>query len=107
VDLALVFKTPPAAPEADRLPEDQLLQLRALIRGAGVAVHEGPAAAKLAELRGLYEPFVHALARNFQFALPPVLPDKLGVDNWQTSAWTRRTPGIGKLPAPDGDDHFD
>lgn len=108
VDLALVFKTPPAAPEADRFPEDQLLKLRELLREAGVAVHEGPAAAaKLAELRGLYEPFVHALARYFLFALPPVLPDKPGVDNWQTSAWTRRTPGIGKLPALDGDDHFD
>jgi hypothetical protein len=29
------------------------------------------------------------------------------VDNWQTSAWTRRTPGIGKLPMAEGDEHFD
>jgi hypothetical protein len=32
---------------------------------------------------------------------------KPGVDNWLTSAWTRRSPAIGKLPALDGDDHFD
>jgi hypothetical protein len=30
------------------------------------------------------------------------------VDNWQTSAWMRRTSGIGKLMlAEPGDDHVD
>jgi hypothetical protein len=108
VDLALVFRTPPADPESDRLPPDQLRQLRDLLRAAGVAVHEGSAAdAKLAELRSLYEPFVEALGRHFLFAVPPVQFEKPGVDNWQTSAWTQRTPGIGGLPAPGGDDHFE
>ncbi|HJT78688.1 MAG TPA: hypothetical protein VJ739_15905, partial [Gemmataceae bacterium] len=64
--------------------------------------------ARLAELRGLYEPFVNALAGRFLLALPPFLPEKATVDNWQTSAWTRRSPGFGQLPA-DGprDEHFD
>ncbi len=63
---------------------------------------------KLAELRAMYEPFVNALALHFLFVLPPVLPEKATVDNWQTSAWTRRTPGIGGLPVREpGDDHFD
>jgi hypothetical protein len=30
------------------------------------------------------------------------------VDNWQTSAWTRRIAGLRRLPVlGDGDDHFD
>lgn len=91
VDLALVFQTPP---EVDRLPGNQLLKLRELLGDAGVAVHEGPAAcAKLAELRGLDEPFVYALARYFLFALPPVLTDRLA------STTGRPEPGPGARPA--------
>jgi hypothetical protein len=108
VDLALVFKTAPQAPDPDRLPDAQLLRLREVLREAGLPLREGAEVdAKLAELRGMYEPFVHALGRYFLFTLPPVVPEKPGVDNWQTSAWTRRTPGIGGLPvAGAGDDHF-
>jgi hypothetical protein len=82
-------------------------RLRAQLAQAGLALRPGPATdAKLTELRGMYEPFVNALARHFLFTLPPVLHDKATVDNWQTSAWTRRTPGLRSLPVPDGDDHF-
>src|SRR5438128_3297382 len=64
VDLALVFRTPPLVPDPDRLPNDRLLQLRALLREAGLSLREGPAVdAKLAELRAMYEPFVNALAK--------------------------------------------
>jgi hypothetical protein len=109
VDLALVFHTPPVPPDPDRLAEDRLRQVRELLAAEGLVLREGAAAAaKLVELRGMYEPFVNALARHFLFALPPVLPDKVGVDNWQTSAWMRRTAGLGKLTvAADGDEHFD
>jgi hypothetical protein len=109
VDLALVFKTPPLAPDPDRLPEGRLVQLRTTLRDAGLALREGSAVdAKLAELRAMYEPFVNALAKFFLFTLPPVLPEKVAVDNWQTSAWMRRVPGLSKLPPPGaGDEHFD
>ena len=72
-------------------------------------LHNDPAVAKaLAELRRLYEPFVNALAAYFEFALPPFQPDKPPVDNWQTSAWMRRSPGLGGVAAAGGaDDHFD
>jgi hypothetical protein len=107
VDLALVFTTPPRAPDLDRLPPERLAELRALLAKAGCAQREGPDAdAKLAELRGMYEPFLNALADYFMFTLPPVFPETTGVDNWQTSAWMRRTAGLGGL-APSGDDHFD
>jgi Ion channel len=109
VDLALVFRTPPRPPDPDRLPPDGLARLREVLRGAGLALQEGSAAdARLGELRGLYEPFVNALAEYLLFPLPPVLPEKEPVDNWQTSAWMRRAAGIGELAAPDPrDDHAD
>jgi hypothetical protein len=109
VDLALVFSTPPVPPEPDRLPQADFDALLASLRGAGLVVRDGPAAAAaLAELRSLYEPFVNALAGYFRFALPPFQPPKPPVDNWQTSAWTQRAPHLGGLPAAGGTrDHFD
>jgi hypothetical protein len=107
VDIALVFHTPPR-PETDRLPPEELRRLREQLREAGLPLPEGAAAdAKLTELRGMYEPFVQALARHFRLVLPPFVPEKQTVDNWQTSAWMRRAPGFGKLQITDGDDHFD
>ena len=72
-------------------------------------MRDGPAvAAALAELRGLYEPFVNALAAYYLFALPPFQPDKPPVDNWQTSPSMARSPGLGGLSAARaGDKHFD
>jgi Ion channel len=109
VDLALVFKTPPLIPDPERLPDDRLLQLRQILSAAGLALREGVAVdAKLAELRTMYEPFVNALAHFFLFTMPPVLSEKVTVDNWQTSAWMRRTPGFQNLAPPSAvDDHFD
>jgi hypothetical protein len=109
VDLAMVFQVQPHAPPTDRLPESGLQNLLAALRKQGVEVADDKAVAtKLAELRGMYEPFVVALAAHFLVAMPPVVADKPTVDNWQTSAWMRRTPGIGGLAGPDPrDEHFD
>jgi hypothetical protein len=108
VDLAMTFGTPPLPPTPDRLSADALARLQDSLRGAGVAVRDGPEVARaLAELRGLYEPFVSALAARFLFVLPPFQPAGTPVDNWQTSAWMRRSPGLGRLPAGAEDDHFD
>jgi hypothetical protein len=98
VDLALVFRTPPLAPEADRLGEGQLRRLRQELHKAGLDPREGAGVdAKLCELRGMYEPFVNALARYFLLTLPAIDPEP-SADNWQRSAWLRRAPGIGSLP---------
>jgi hypothetical protein len=109
VDLALVFDTPPQPAEPERLPPEAWRRLREQLRAAGMEVREGPAVeSKLAELRGMYEPFVNALAHFFHFALPPLFTEKTAVDNWQTSAWTRRTSGLRRLPVlNEGDEHFD
>ena len=109
VDLGMVFQAPPRPPEPDRLPPADLARLSDSLRGAGLALRQGPAVAlALTELRGLYEPFVNALASYFVFALPPFQPAAPPVDNWQTSAWMRRSPGLGGLPgAAAADEHFD
>jgi hypothetical protein len=108
VDLAMTFATPPLSPKSDRLSADGLARLQESLRGAGVAVRDGPDVARaLAELRGLYEPFVSALAAKFLFVLPPFQPAGTPVDNWQTSAWMGRSPGLGRLAARAEDDHFD
>jgi hypothetical protein len=109
VDLALVFKTPPRSADPDRLPAQQRAQLRQLLSEAGLEMRVGPPIdAKIAELREMYEPFLNGLASYFLFTLPPFLPEKATVDNWQTSAWMRRVPGLQNLPLPDpGDEHFE
>jgi hypothetical protein len=71
-----------------------------------VALRDGPAvAARLAELRATYEPFLTGLSAHFLFPLPPWVSEKQPPDNWQTSAWMRRTAGIGRLPGTEPDDH--
>ncbi len=109
VDLAQVFKAPPEEPPVDRLPSGRLAGLLEGLQLAGLDVREGPAVeAKLAALRRLYEPFVHALSAYFLLPLPPFQADGPAVDNWQTSAWMKRARGIGDLARADpGDDHDD
>jgi hypothetical protein len=109
VDLALVLKTPPVAPDADRLPPDRRQRMQEMLRNAGLTLHDGAEVdAKMAQLRETYEPFVNALAGRFMFSLPPFISEGTAIDNWQTSAWTRRMPGIGALPTGDDPDgHFD
>jgi hypothetical protein len=110
VDLALVCDTPPLPVEPDRLPSEAVRRLTQQLRAAGLHPREGPAIeAKLTELRAMYEPFVNALAQYLHFALPPILAETTTVDNWQTSAWTRRTASLHRLQVVEdaGDDHFD
>ncbi|HRX86102.1 MAG TPA: potassium channel family protein [Phycisphaerae bacterium] len=108
VDLTLVFKVPPCPHAAERLPEAEYAALRSVLAEAGLVIaQDADAEARLAELRGMYEPFLQALARRFLLTLPPMLREDT-VDNWQTSAWVRRTPGIGQLAKLDpADEHFD
>jgi hypothetical protein len=86
-----------------------LARLRETLRAAGLTMRDDPGVVQtLVDLRGLYEPFVNALAAHFVFVLPPFQPVKPPVDNWQTSAWMRRSPGLGGLRLPRSeDDHFD
>jgi hypothetical protein len=109
VDLGLSFHRPPRPTDSDRLPANELTRLWESLQAAGLKPGEASSATRrLAELRGLYEPFVNALAFHFRFALPTFLPEKPPVDNWQTSPWMRRSPGLGGLAAGGiQDEHID
>jgi hypothetical protein len=106
--MALVFRTPPLAPEPDRLPTERLAEMRRALEEVGLTLSGGPTVCeRLQELRGMYEPFVFAMSRFLLFQLPPIMPTRPTVDNWQTSAWMRRVPGIAGLRAPEAtDEHF-
>jgi Ion channel len=108
VDLCLILRTRPDAAPPDRLPPAKRVQLEESLRQAGLDLRDDDeAAAKLTELRGMYEPFVHALARQFLLHLPQIISGAEAVDNWQRSSGMRRAPGLVSLPlARTEDDHF-
>ena len=109
VDLALVLRTKPIPMPQDRFAAEAQKRLRELLTAAGLP-HRSDAEVvrKLAELRGMYEPFVNALGERLLFTLPQFMPAEESADNWQRSAWMQRTPGIGSLPAATHDGgHFD
>ncbi len=109
VDLAQAFYAPPVDPPEDRLSPERWQALRDLLATSGLKLNEGEAVeSRLKELRAMYEPFVTALSIRFLMSLPPVLPAGEPVDNWQTSAWMRRTKGFHQLTGDDAvDDHED
>jgi hypothetical protein len=109
VDLAQILHARPVEPEVDRLSAERLIILLDELESLGIELRERPAIeAKFRELQRMYEPFVNALAIYLVLKLPPIQVEGQAVDNWQTSAWMRRTRGIGKLAlAEPGDDHAD
>jgi hypothetical protein len=108
VDIAQVFHARPVELKIDRLPADQLAKLLQALEHAGLELHERHSLeTRLAELRGMYEPFISALSIYLLLPLPPIWAEGPVVDNWQTSAWMKRTRGIGTLATDPNDDHSD
>ncbi len=111
VDLCLVFKIKPQAPEQNRLPTENFGVLLERLKSAGCVLSPETTSAnptdvavmesRLRELRGMYEPFVNGLGQYLSFTLPRFYPERQTADNWQTSAWMPRTPGIRDLPGVD------
>jgi hypothetical protein len=88
VDLSLVLHTAPRAFTSDRLPAADLSALRSLLRKEGTHLREGEEAdRRLHELRGMYEPYVHALSHRLRLSVPPWIPKSDRADNWQVSEW--------------------
>jgi hypothetical protein len=106
IDLSLVFRVTPQAPNPDRLSPEKLAELRLLLAGSGQKLREGDAAdLKLRELRLLYEPYIHALATYFQVSIPPWIAGENWVDNWQGS-FRERPAKSRKAADKSGADHF-
>jgi hypothetical protein len=109
VDLSLVLKARPHSVGEGRFPRELRERFRSVLQKAGVALNDGDTEPRLAELRGMYEPFLFALAERFLFDVPPIVSTaENAADNWQRSAWMQRAPGIGSLPVAQVDaEHFD
>jgi hypothetical protein len=107
VDLSLIFRTPQRRLSRDRLPDECYRELLATLSESKLRIDSSEAsAARLKELRAMYEPFIEALADYFKFDLPLIALSEVPVDNWQRSPWQERAPGIGSLPIANPDDHF-
>jgi len=88
VDLAQLFTLPPGLLQISRLSSIEFAQLQDMLTAMGITLHgEETAEQRLAALREKYEPYVIALARHLQMALPGWIAEPEGPDDWQTSAW--------------------
>jgi hypothetical protein len=84
IDLCLVFRTVPQEPAHNRLPPETLAELWSTLATAGIECNEREAAdLKLGGLRGMYEPYIHALATYFQVSIPPWIATERRRDNWE------------------------
>jgi hypothetical protein len=108
VDLSQVFGTAPRSLPHDRLPAEDLRRIRDILAQHGLKLREGiDADRRLADLRGMYEPYIHALAVYLNQSLPPWIPQKKGKDNWQTTAWGKAAGLVEKeTVAVHADEHF-
>jgi hypothetical protein len=108
VDLSQVFGTAPARLSEDRLPPEKLRLIRDTLAQHGMKLIDGPEADKrLTKLRGMYEPYIFALATYLNQTLPSWIPTKKGKDNWQTTAWGQTAGLVEKDGASvHVDDHF-
>jgi len=90
VDLAQVVNARYDASAAERMTEAGFEEMRAALGNAGLRLKSDDVAhAKLAKLRGMYEPYVSATARNLMITLPPWMHLEKRRDNWQAGPWDR------------------
>ncbi len=109
VDLSQVFRAKPRAPVHDRLPRDMLEALRSAVAAEGLKMSTSSEADQtLTELRRMYEPYIYALSTYLRISIPPWISPVRRPDNWQTSAWERRSaiPGKAASKGEDMDEHF-
>jgi hypothetical protein len=108
VDIAQILKTAPRPPEPARLPPSDFRLLRQQLTDVGLNLRDGQEALeRLTALRSRYEPFVNALSQRLIMPLPPCVPDRRVIHNWETSAWGRAGAPAPTAPAdPVEDDHM-
>jgi len=100
VDLAQVVNAHYDSQAPDRLSAEDLAAIRAQLAQKGLQLRQGPEPdGKLADLRVLYEPYVHAIARNLIIALPPWIRHDTIKDNWRSGPWDRiiQARGLGRI----------
>lgn len=86
VDLSQVFNTRPDLQSVNRLDAAGHERLQDALRAAGLDLDDEDGQ-RLAHFRRMYEPYVDALARYLQMALPRWIATSSQKDNWQTTSW--------------------
>jgi len=110
VDLTQTFHASPRMPAVDRLPPEDLAQLRQSLAEVGLKFHcDAACDTKIAALRAMYEPYLNALSAHLFAPIPPSIHPHEVRENWRTSAWEKISQGARRSPlASDAaDSHFD
>jgi hypothetical protein len=91
VDIAQVMRTPPKAAKVyrDFTPEEFKRLTEKLAENRISLPNDEDTEKRLAELREMYEPYLHALSDWLLMPLPPWILPPDSIDNWKTSAWER------------------
>jgi hypothetical protein len=112
VDLAQVVNARYDPNVPDRLTPSDVAEIRAQLQAKGLKLRGGTEAdQKLAELRALYEPYAHGIARNLLIQLPPWIRHDAIKDNWRSGPWDRmiQAQALGRISSAQRggvDDHF-
>jgi Ion channel len=111
VDLAQVVNARYDQGAPDRLTKQDLADIRAQLSQKGLRLRDsGEADQKLTELRELYEPYAHGIARNLYIPLPPWIRRDRIRDNWRAGPWDAMVQAKALQRADDhrqsADDHF-
>jgi hypothetical protein len=106
-DLSQVLRVLPIPPEPDRLPAEDLPQVRKLLLECGTPNCTESGDKKLKELRGMYEPYLNGLSRRLLMPLPSWGVGVNFAENWK-SVWGRiSSEPSGSASPPAGDSgHF-
>jgi hypothetical protein len=91
-DLSYQFRAAPSVDDrpVDRLSDAELERLWSIGAERGLSLEDlDSARERLDELRGMYEPYAQALARQLELPLPAWLGDET-LENWRISAWRTR-----------------
>ena len=106
-DLAEVLRVPAAAITNDRLPPEDVAQVRSLLVECRAASRCGEAGdRKLIELREMYEPYLIGLSKRLLMPLPSWGVGATFVENWKRSAWGRISSDARSESTSDKSDHF-
>jgi hypothetical protein len=90
VDLAEVLRVPALPITKDRLPPQDVAEVRSLLVECRAASRCGEAGdRKLIELREMYEPYLVGLSKRLMMPLPSWGVGSTFVENWKRSAWGR------------------
>ncbi len=108
VDLAQVVNAQYSPDDVDRLTDADRTRLKTELAFRGVGLNDkADAPERLAELRLVYEPYIHALGRRLLLTLPPWIHKERHKDNWQGGPWDRAIQARAlEHPGHPVDDHF-